>query len=111
MTTLRAQLTEAGFDWTSGRILYHQISDEAYSPGWVNDNEIIARKFIDFDDEILDKEFEEGYGAPNLPRFIAEDESFVYFPVQYDGATWVGRTAKNITAYLQNGSQTPYFGG
>ena len=46
-------------------------------------------------DEELDKEFDDGYGFPQGKPFTAWSEKFVYFPVVYDGAEWVGRAPRN----------------
>ncbi len=43
----------------------------------------------------LDREFDDGYGGTNGSPFTAWGEAFVYFPVCYDGAEWVGYAPRN----------------
>lgn len=66
------------------------------------------RKYIKRDDPILDQEFDEGYGAPECPRFVADDGRKIYFPYQYDGSTGIVSVYKNIDVYLAK--ETPYPG-
>jgi len=47
------------------------------------------------DSELL-KEFYGGYGGHEGKEFTAWSEKYVYFPVVYDGAEWVGRAPRNI---------------
>ena len=61
--------------------------------------------------EILEKEFDYGYGGPECPRFVAEDTDYIYFPDQYDGATSCCYVAKDISKYLSIEEPTPYPGG
>jgi len=107
MATLRKMLRDAGFDWDSGRIIYQRCEDNC-PPGWSGPVE--ARE-IDFNDPILDQEFDDGYGSPEMPRFIAEDDTRIYFPAQYDGLTWIETVYKDIDAYLDPNNSTPYPGG
>ena len=46
-------------------------------------------------DEELDVEFNEGFGSSQGNPFTAWSEKYVYFPVVYDGAEWVGCTPRN----------------
>lgn len=46
-------------------------------------------------DEELVKEFDDGYGGSEGEPFAAWGEKFVYFPVVYDGAEWVGSAPRN----------------
>lgn len=46
------------------------------------------------DDELL-KEFNSGYGGSEGKPFTAWSKKYVYFPVVYDGAEWVGRAPRN----------------
>ncbi len=46
-------------------------------------------------DEELDKEFDSGYGGSEGKDFTAWGETYVYFPVVYDGAEWVGWSLRN----------------
>lgn len=38
----------------------------------------------------LDKRFYDGYGGPEGEPFVLWTEEYVYFPIVYDGAEWVG---------------------
>jgi len=44
----------------------------------------------------LCKEFDAGYGGSEGKTFTAWSEKYVYFPVVYDGAEWVGRAPRNV---------------
>lgn len=63
----------------------------------------LKQNFETFDDLIkiaippghLDLEFDSSYGAPEGCPFTAWSENFVYFPIQYDGAEWVGSAPRN----------------
>jgi hypothetical protein len=46
-------------------------------------------------EEGLHKEFDGGYGGTEGEPFTAWGERFVYFPVCYDGAEWVGFAPRN----------------
>lgn len=46
-------------------------------------------------DEELLVEFDNGYGGAEGMPFTAWSEDYVYFPVVYDGAEWVGRVPRN----------------
>lgn len=50
------------------------------------DEEIIA---ITPGEEILDKDFDDGYGTSKGDAFTAWSQNRVFFPVVYDGAEWV----------------------
>ena len=39
--------------------------------------------------------FDDGYGTPEGTPFTAWGERYVYFPVCYDGAEWVGCAPRN----------------
>lgn len=43
----------------------------------------------------LDAEFDCGYGGSEGSPFTAWSDNFVYFPVVYDGAEWVGSVPRN----------------
>lgn len=43
----------------------------------------------------LRKEFNEGYGMHEGEAFTAWGEKYVYFPIVYDGAEWVGKAPRN----------------
>lgn len=46
-------------------------------------------------EEGLNKEFDDGYGGSQGDPFTAWGEKYVYFPVVYDGAEWVGSAPRN----------------
>lgn len=117
MATLREFLDEQKFDWHSGTILiqwtkiymYDDGEEDKERPGW---DEITGASFITFDHPILDKEFSDGYGGPECPRFVAEDAEAIYFPGTYDGATWCSKVYKELGKYLDwENLETPYVGG
>jgi len=39
--------------------------------------------------------FDDSYGTSHGKPFTAWSENYVYFPVVYDGAEWVGRAPRN----------------
>ena len=45
---------------------------------------------IAIDNGELDREFDSGYGGAEGAPFTAWSENYVYFPLEYDGAEWVG---------------------
>ncbi|HUV67098.1 MAG TPA: hypothetical protein VMW24_24635 [Sedimentisphaerales bacterium] len=111
MATIREWLLEAGFAFKEGRIIWQPVSAEAYSPGWCGTNGIMDGQEVGWDHDILDHEFDSGFGAPECPRFIAEDDTTMYFPRQYDGATKLVCVRKDIAYYLNHEHPTPYPGG
>lgn len=50
------------------------------------------------DEAALDVVFDDGYGGAEGPAFLVWTEEYVYFPVVYDGAEWVGRAPRNPRA-------------
>lgn len=46
-------------------------------------------------EEELNIEFDNGYGGTNGEPFTAWGEEYVYFPICYDGAEWVGYAPRN----------------
>ena len=56
------------------------------------DDKIISCTLIDKE---MDIEFNGGYGGAEGKSFTAWSERYVYFPVVYDGAEWVGRAPRN----------------
>lgn len=92
-STTREWLTQADFNWESGRIIYQEV-EEKNLPGW---SRPISSVEVPPNHEILDKKFDFGYGAPQCSRFIADDGKFLYFPSQYDGATELTVVSKDIS--------------
>lgn len=43
----------------------------------------------------LDYEFNDGFGSDEGLPFTAWGEKYVYFPIVYDGAEWVGYAPRN----------------
>ena len=114
-TTLRKCLTDRGFEFTDekARIIYHPVGYDR-APGWARikgEPEIITSPW---EHPILDKEFYSGYGSAEMPRFVAEDSDFIYFPSQYDGSTEIVFVYKDLDAYTTKNvvpKETPYPGG
>lgn len=46
-------------------------------------------------EEQLLREFDSGYGGTEGDAFTAWSEKYVYFPICYDGAEWVGKAPRN----------------
>lgn len=47
------------------------------------------------DEAGLKKDFDSGYGGTEGAAFTAWGEKWVYFPICYDGAEWVGSAPRN----------------
>ena len=109
MNTIRDWLTEKGFDWEKGRILYQESS--GYSPGWAAGDELQQPVEITAHHPILDLRFPHGFGAPSCPRFFAKDTDAIYFPGMYDGSTWCVRIPIELDKYITENIPTPYVGG
>lgn len=109
MATLRQLLTEKGFDWEGGFIVvWHETEGDC--PGW--GDTVVGRHLITSDKHSLfDKEFDTGYGAPEMPRFIARDRTKLYFPHTYCGATAIAVVYLDILEYMGDNIDTPYCGG
>ena len=58
----------------------------------LNGDKLIANTLSD--EEML-VEFDDDYGGSKGKPFTAWSENYVYFPVVYDGAEWVGRVPRN----------------
>lgn len=104
--TIRGWLTEVGFDWERGRIIWQKPKSKkwpAYDP--------VAAEEIDRWATILDLVFDDGFGSPECPRFIAKDARAMYFPSQYDGSTSCVVVLLNLDAYLDPKVPSPYPGG
>ena len=105
MATLRNELERVGFDFEHGRILYQETLD-GY-PGYAGRSDVGKIVEIGFDHPILDFDFYNDFGCPEMPRFVAEDRDKIYFPCEYDGSTWVSWIYKDIDKYIEYGI-TPY---
>ena len=111
MTTIRVELSRLGFSWFGGIIVWQKpCVDGSEYPGHDRGG---RANTIPHNHAILDTEYDEGFGSPECPRFVAKDYSAVYFPTQYDGSVRVERVLTDIVAYVGDGSQpdTPYPGG
>ena len=53
------------------------------------------KKICTLSDEELKKDFDSGYGRTEGAPFTAWGEKWVYFPICYDGAEWVGSVPRN----------------
>jgi hypothetical protein len=47
------------------------------------------------DGQAFDVVFYAGYGLPEGPSVLAWTDTYVYFPVQYDGAEWLGSVPRH----------------
>lgn len=106
MTTLREEFENLDVHWKSLKIISQEYEGK-YCDGW---DVPTHSKYISTSDPLLDLEFDGGYGFPNMPRIIAEDRNFFYFPCKYDGRTTLEKLNKNLSTYL-NAENTIYPGG
>lgn len=109
MATIREWLENNGFDFETGTIVYQPTTGS--SPGCSYDEEIQQGVIVGKAHVILDREFNNGYGSPQCPRFFARDNDAVYFPVQYDGMTYCERVPIDTAVYVNGNQPTPYPGG
>lgn len=52
-------------------------------------------KSVTLDSKEMKKEFDGGFGCNDGASFTAWGSMYVYFPVNYDGAEWVGYVPRN----------------
>lgn len=116
MKTIRELLDDKDFDWENGVIIYQHTDDD--DPKMANI--IGAERICNMDSfspdastfknhPILDVKFDVGYGSPKCPRFVAKDSKKIYFPAEYDGATWCESVFIDIMEYLNWGNTpTPF---
>lgn len=50
----------------------------------------------------FDVEFDDNYGGTEGPNVLAWTPTHVYFPVQYDGAEWIGSAPRNPQEHGQS---------
>lgn len=110
MSTLRQKFADAGVDLGICTIVFQPVGADAYSPGWAGDDTMPAET-ITAAHPIIDTEFDDGHGSPQMPRILVDDGVSIWFPVMYDGATWLGSVPKDITAIVGKTDPTPYPGG
>ena len=114
-STLRALLTEEGINWQICEIWF-QRGEEAtmykkhspYQSGW--SFELAPPGKFDVGSSLLDLQFYTGFGSPEMPRFWAKDDKYIYIASQYDGATSVVKIPYNSNAFL-TGDIIPFPGG
>ena len=106
--TIRKWLNEAEFNWERGRIIWGDTGDAPYPGGAMTKQNIE----IEHNHPVLDLKFDSDHGGPHCPRFIAYDNVAIYFPAQYDGATWLEKVWRSPKRYLgKTVEKTPYPGG
>ena len=59
------------------------------------DGEDFTARHCTLDEAALKKYFDDGYGRTVGEPFTAWGENWVYFPICYDGAEWVGHAPRN----------------
>ncbi len=62
---------------------------------FISNNEDYSKMITTLTDEELHKKFDTGFGGVEGIAFTAWGENYVYFPVCYDGAEWVGSAPRN----------------
>jgi len=100
MATLRQWLTDSGFNFDTGTIVYQK------GDGWEPSKDGI---YIDKEHPILDHEFNDGYGGPQCPAIFAKQGNCIWFPGQYDGSTWLEKVCIDSEYYKDH--PIPYPGG
>lgn len=70
---------------------WHKLLKEAFEES----GDDFSKMVTTLTDEQLNKEFDNGWGTSEGDPFTAWGDRYVYFPVVYDGAEWVGRAPRN----------------
>lgn len=70
----------------------------------LNDGDVLISNTLS--EEEMDCKFDDGYGGEEGLEFTAWSKDWVYFPICYDGAEWVGSVPRH-----PNGEATPHQGG
>ena len=105
--TMEEAFKEAGFDLSrpGSRVIAVEFKEDEKYPGFRGEEAYKVVREISKDKDALEaflnKEFSDGFGGPEMPRFVAEDLDKIYFPVQYDGSTWIDFVYKDIGRYLR----------
>lgn len=117
VATLRIWLDDRHFDWENGRIVLQAFppDEDLWEQFYDDTAKQMEPVFIDRKHPVLDVAFSSGMGEASCPRFIAEDAQRIYFPAQYDGATWCEIVWKDLSKYVNSGEAkaepTPLPGG
>lgn len=111
MATIRQWLKDVGFEFDNSIIIFQDVTEEAYCPGWAADYELKDTVVIPSNHPVLDLEFDDGYGSSRCPRFLAKDSKSIYFPTQYDGSTSITVIQHNLDFFIGNNKPLPYPGG
>lgn len=59
------------------------------------DGENFEERHCTLSEQELLKSFDDGFGGSEGAAFTAWGEKWVYFPVVYDGAEWIGHAPRN----------------
>lgn len=62
---------------------------------FANNKEDYSKMVTTLTEDGLNREFDDGFGGSEGEPFTAWGEKYVYFPVVYDGAEWVGSAPIN----------------
>lgn len=62
---------------------------------FANNKEDYSKMVTTLTKDGLNREFDDGFGGSEGEPFTAWGEKYVYFPVVYDGAEWVGFAPRN----------------
>lgn len=101
MTTYREQLKNS--DWledVENNYIWHKAL--TVEPP-LNDDRIESLSFND----LLNQRFDDGYGGVEGADFVLITTEWVYFPICYDGAEWIGRVPRIPNETFKPG----HFGG
>lgn len=82
---------------------YEMLKEDAESDGEDFDSLVFSCSI-----EELKKPFDSSYGGTEGSPFTAWGKDWVYFPICYDGAEWIGHAPRNpceISMFHQGGGQ------
>ena len=68
---------------------------EALQEAFEENGDDFGKMITTLSPEELNAEFHGGYGGEEGAPFTAWGEEYVYFPICYDGAEWVGSAPRN----------------
>jgi len=69
--------------------------------GYDNEKESRLFKQLKSAKEMLDYDFDSGYGGSEGPHFTAWTDTNVYFPCTYDGSEWIQNIPRNPVKLAQ----------